>query len=267
MSWDKQKVGQPSSAAAGGVIRAATYNVHGHKGLDWRVNAERPLQVLKHLDLGLIALQEFVNEHTLGGEPLLTHWARTLDMQAVCAPAFERGGEVFGTAILSKFEILERHEHDLSLPGYRRRVLLEVLLRVGKKRVQATSIHLGVSPRERALQIDRLFELCSRVRADVHLFLGDFNEWHGYGAVERRFRTRFASGPRLATFPAVSPVVGLDRIWVHPRECLVETRVDTSVPARRASDHLPLVATIDLAREAAAGPDAARERATALSRA
>jgi endonuclease/exonuclease/phosphatase family metal-dependent hydrolase len=113
------------------------------------------------------------------------------------------------------------------------------------------AVHLGVSPRERALQADRLFELCSAARADVYLLLGDFNEWHGFGAVERRLRERFASGPRLATFPAPSPMLGLDRVWVRPRACLVETRVDTSRAARRASDHLPLVATIDLAaREA-----------------
>jgi endonuclease/exonuclease/phosphatase family metal-dependent hydrolase len=232
------------------VIRAATYNVHGHKGLDWRVNAERPLRVLRHLAPDVVALQEFVNASKLGGEPLLDHWARGLAMQATCAPAFERGGEIFGTAVLTKFAILERSEHDLSLPGYRRRVLLEVLLDAGGRRVRVMVIHLGVSPRERALQANRLFELCGRGRSDVLLVLGDFNEWHAFGALERRFRTRFAGGPRLATFPAPAPVLGLDRVWVHPRECLLDTRVDTSSAARRASDHLPLVATIDLGRVA-----------------
>jgi endonuclease/exonuclease/phosphatase family metal-dependent hydrolase len=35
-------------------------------------------------------------------------------------------------------------------------------------------------------------------------------------------------------------------VWVHPRGRLRETRVEASPAARIASDHLPLVATIDV---------------------
>ena len=79
---------------------------------------------------------------------------------------------MFGTALLTKLEILEQREHDVSERGYRRRVLLEVLLRTEDTTLQVMSVHLGVSPRERARQAQRLFELCSAQRADVHLFDG-----------------------------------------------------------------------------------------------
>ena len=69
------------------------------------------------------------------------------------------------------------------------------------------------------------------------------------GADSAPFRGAYmlASAPRgnYRTFPSRAPVVGLDRIWVHPRECLIETHVDSSAPARLASDHLPLAASID----------------------
>ena len=227
------------------VLRVATYNVHGNKGTDGRVIADRPLSVMRHLDADCIALQEFVNAPTVTGEPLLDHWARSLGMQGVCAPAFERGGEVFGTAILTKLEILERHEHDVSEPGYRRRVILEVLARAEDTTLQIMSVHLGVSPRERARQAQRLFELCSTTRADVHLLAGDFNEWSRFSAVSRRLHSYFGATRQMRTFPSRAPMVGLDRIWVHPRECLLETHVDSSAPARLASDHLPLVASVD----------------------
>jgi endonuclease/exonuclease/phosphatase family metal-dependent hydrolase len=107
------------------------------------------------------------------------------------------------------------------------------------------SLHLGVSPRERVLQAQALFDLCSATRADVHLLLGDFNEWSRFSAVSRRLRAYFDVTRQSATFPSWAPVVGLDRVWVHPRGRLREMHVDASPAARLASDHLPLVATID----------------------
>ena len=120
------------------------------------------------------------------GESLLEHWARTLGMHGAYAPAFERGGEEFGNALLTRWPIVEQHAHDVSLRGYRRRVVLEALVHVDGVTLQIMSLHLGVSPRERALQAQQLFELCSATRADFHLLLGDFNEWSRFSAVSRR---------------------------------------------------------------------------------
>jgi endonuclease/exonuclease/phosphatase family metal-dependent hydrolase len=227
------------------ILRVGTYNVHGHKGTDGRVIAERTFEVVRRLGADLVALQEFVNAHAPTGEPLLEHWARTLGMYSAYAPAFVRGGEEFGNALLTRWPIVEQHAHDVSLPGYRRRVVLEAFVHVDGSMLQVLSLHLGVSPRERALQAQRLFELCSATRGDVHLLLGDFNEWSRFSAVSRRLRAHFDGSRQLATFPAWAPVVGLDRVWMHPRGRLRDTRVEATRAARTASDHLPLIATID----------------------
>jgi endonuclease/exonuclease/phosphatase family metal-dependent hydrolase len=230
------------------ILRVGTYNVHGHKGTDGKIAAERTFDVVRHLHVDCIALQEFVNAPARAGEPLVDHWARVLDMHAAYAPAFHRGGEEFGNALLTRWPIVEQHAHDVSLRGYRRRVVLEALVRVEGVTLQIMALHLGVSPRERALQAARLFELCSATRADVHLVLGDFNEWSRFSAVARRLRTHFDVSRPLATFPSWAPVVALDRVWVFPRGRLGETRVDASPAARRASDHLPLLASVDTGR-------------------
>jgi endonuclease/exonuclease/phosphatase family metal-dependent hydrolase len=227
------------------ILRVATYNVHGHKGTDGKIIADRTLDVVRHLHADCVALQEFVNAPAPTGEPLLDQWGRMLHMHGAYAPAFERGGEEFGNALLTRWPILEQHAHDVSLPGYRRRVVLEAIVDVDGQKLQVMSLHLGVSPRERALQAQKLFELCSSTRGDRHLLLGDFNEWSRFSAVSRRLRAHFDGTRQLSTFPSWAPVVGLDRVWVHPRGCLLQTRVDTSPAARLASDHLPLVATID----------------------
>ncbi len=228
------------------ILRVATYNVHGHKGNDGKIVPERTLEVVRHLKPDCVALQEFVNSAAPTGESLLEHWARTLEMHGAYAAAFDRGGEEFGNALLTRWPILEQHAHDVSLRGYRRRVVLEAVVAVDGVMLQMMSLHLGVSPRERALQAERLFELCSTTRGDFHILLGDFNEWSRFSAVSRRLRAHFDATRQLATFPSWAPVVGLDRVWVHPRGHLRETRVDASPAARRASDHLPLVATVDV---------------------
>jgi endonuclease/exonuclease/phosphatase family metal-dependent hydrolase len=222
-----------------------TYNVHGHKGTDGKIVADRTLGVVRQLHADCVALQEFVNAPAPTGEPLLAHWAGALGMHGAYAPAFERGGEEFGNAFLTRWPILEQHAHDVSLRGYRRRVVLEALVAVDGVTLQLMSLHLGVSPRERALQAQRLFELCSATRADFHLLLGDFNEWSRFSAVSRRLRAYFDVTRQLPTFPSRAPVVGLDRVWLHPRGRLRGAHVDRSPAARLASDHLPLVATID----------------------
>ena len=229
------------------LLRVATYNVHGHKGADGRIVTDRTFEVVRRLRADCVALQEFVNATAPTGEPLLEQWARRLGMHAAYAPAFERGGEEFGNALLTRWPIVEQHAHDVSLQGFRRRVVLEAIVVAGGVELQLMSLHLGVSPRERALQAQRLFELCSATRGAFHLLLGDFNEWSRFSAVSRRLRVYFDVTRRLPTFPARAPIVGLDRVWVHPRGRLRETHVERSPAARLASDHLPLVATIDCA--------------------
>ena len=65
------------------------------------------------------------------------------------------------------------------------------------------------------------------------------------GRAFNRLRQHFDGTRQLPTFPSRAPVVGLDRVWVHPRGRLRGARVEASPAARVASDHLPLVATID----------------------
>jgi endonuclease/exonuclease/phosphatase family metal-dependent hydrolase len=227
------------------ILRVATYNVHGHKGTDGRIVTDRTFEVIRRLNADCIALQEFVDAPAPTGQSLLDHWASVLGMHAAYAPGFERAGEQFGNALLVRWPVLEKRVHDVSLHGYRRRVVLEAIVRVAGIELQLMSLHLGVSPRERAIQAQRLFELCAGTRSDIHVLLGDFNEWSRFSAVSRRLRAHFDATRQIPTFPSRAPIVGLDRVWVHPRGRLHETRVDATPAARLASDHLPLIATID----------------------
>jgi endonuclease/exonuclease/phosphatase family metal-dependent hydrolase len=77
--------------------------------------------------------------------------------------------------------------------------------------------------------------------------LGDFNDWRP--RMPDELAAFFGSAPRAPpTFPSPCPVAALDRIWAAPASMLLELVVHRSRTARIASDHLPLVATLELPR-------------------
>jgi endonuclease/exonuclease/phosphatase family metal-dependent hydrolase len=77
---------------------------------------------------------------------------------------------------------------------------------------------------------------------------GDLNEWFLWGRPLRWLHAHFEETPAPATFPARLPLLALDRVWTSPRSMLRRLAVHRSPLARRASDHLPLVADLELPR-------------------
>ena len=80
------------------------------------------------------------------------------------------------------------------------------------------------------------------------ILLGDLNEW-------RRLRRSalgileplFGAAPTLPSFPSRRPIFPLDRILGWPAGLVTEFAVHDTPLARQASDHLPLVAQVNLA--------------------
>lgn len=79
------------------------------------------------------------------------------------------------------------------------------------------------------------------------MLLGDINEWFLPGRPLRWLHARFGYAPALRTFPARFPILPLDRIWAHPSHTLDHIRVHRTGEAAIASDHLPVIAELDLA--------------------
>lgn len=227
-------------------LRIATYNVRGGVGLDGRRAPARQLEILRGTGADCIALQEFANHRAPDGGTLLEHWCDSLGMHARYATCFTRAGKAFGNAMLSRFPIIECVEHDMSVPGARPRVALELVVAAGSQHLHIICLHGAVRARPRALQRPMILRLAAERRGDVSIILGDFNEWRSWNPTFQALRKEFATGPPLPTFPAVAPVFTLDRIWVRPRELLMSSHVYSHAPAGVASDHLPVVATIAL---------------------
>jgi endonuclease/exonuclease/phosphatase family metal-dependent hydrolase len=134
---------------------------------------------------------------------------------------------------------------DLSLPSREPRGAVDAILDCNGTPLRIVVTHLGLRNTERAEQARRLI---AAVSADPRMTVlaGDINEWLLPHRALRALHAHFGESPARATFPSAAPMFALDRIWTSPASLLRRVHVHVSRLARRASDHLPLVAELEL---------------------
>lgn len=223
-------------------LTMATYNIHGAVGTDGRYAPERIAQVIAETGADVVALQEV----PLGGQgraSVLDTLREATGFHAAAGPTCTVGGCGFGNGVLSRYPIEEVRCIDLSFGSSEPRGALDADINVHGHPLRVVATHLGLSLAERRDQINRLLERFDTDRMAVVL-LGDINEWFGWGESLRRLREHFQQVPAPRTFPSRCPVLALDRIWIRPRQRLVQVKAHATRLARVASDHLPLVAHI-----------------------
>jgi endonuclease/exonuclease/phosphatase family metal-dependent hydrolase len=102
--------------------------------------------------------------------------------------------------------------------------------------------HLATDPVERPAQAARWKQELSRLDGPV-IAAGDLNEGPGGGAW-RTVADGLITAESPATFPATLPRLRLDAIFVTPDVTVEKYDVVDTYRARRASDHLPVVADL-----------------------
>lgn len=227
------------------LLKVASYNVHAFVGSDGRRDVARVARVIRALDPDVIALQEALFPDASSHEPreLLSVLSQ---YRAVGAPVDRRDGVTLGNAVLSKLPLSATRRICLAFGVYEPRTALEVLLETGARPLRVVATHLGLRPGERRYQVRRILEHVQGDERSVTVLLGDFNEWFLLGRPLRWLHARFGRGPARASYPARFPLFALDRVWTHPRRALRSFRVYTGGEARVASDHLPVVASLDV---------------------
>jgi endonuclease/exonuclease/phosphatase family metal-dependent hydrolase len=238
---------------AGATLRVATYNVHSCVGTDKRHDPDRVAAVVSELDADIVALQEFTYAASVAIETREPVELVALDgYECVLGPTREIATRCFGNALLTRHPIVEVHRLDLSLDGREPRGALAATVDVGGTAVHLLATHLGLRVRERRFQVQQMLSYLESVRHSVVVVLGDMNDWLPGRSVARVLDRRLGTARRLRTFPSTRPLLSLDRIWIQPAAALQRVFVHGSTLARRASDHLPVVADLDLAHAAAA---------------
>lgn len=229
--------------ARSGRMRLATYNIHTGIGTDGRFDPHRVARVLQELDADVVALQE-VEQHAVGDIDLLEFLAASGGYEALAGPTLLRDTRDYGNAVLTRLPVVSAQRIDLSLAQREPRGALEVMLDWQGQRLQVVATHLGLRPGERRRQVGRLLQLFESGSADISVLLGDLNEWLLWGRPLRWLRRHFTATPEPRTYPTRFPLFALDRIWVSPRDALVNIGIHDSPTARAASDHFPLKAEL-----------------------
>jgi endonuclease/exonuclease/phosphatase family metal-dependent hydrolase len=226
----------------------ASYNVHRCIGYDRRQDAGRVAAVLAELDAHVVGLQEVdARPESEGGLDQLAYLARASGFAWVRGPTLRHAVGHTGNALLTRLRVRNARLLDLSLAGREPRGAIDVEIAHGPLRLRIVVTHLGLHPGERSRQCERLVEgLRPQEPVDVSVLLGDFNDWWAPARRLDALHGYFGRGHVVRSFPAVAPLLPLDRIWVKPASALAELRAHRSRLARRASDHLPIRAVLDV---------------------
>lgn len=261
-------VHRPRLARKPAHLRVVTYNVHYCKGLDGRFAPDRIARVLRDLDPDIVALQELdCGRQRSRGEDQLAYLGAELGLRHAFCPSIEIDGELYGHGLLARgdLDIVQRARlPDGGVPVIEPRDALHAVAQIDGRGISLFGTHLGLAHRERAAQIDRLLQpdLLGGVTDDQPaIFLGDLNLVPG-GPLYRRLVARWDDGDgepafrdvqahapdhvAVKTFPSFMPIRQLDHIFVSPHFDIHEVHSPANLLTRRASDHLPLAADLEL---------------------
>jgi len=229
-------------------LTVATYNVHRWTGLSGRATPDpaRAGFVISELGADVIALQEVLRPFH-HGDPLAS-LADTLGLHlAFAVTRVHKRGEL-GNAILSRWPIAGVSILDLSFSRLERRLAVAASYDglEGGVGFNVVATHLALVDRTRRRQVASLLDH-PQLRDGPSVLLGDMNAWRRCKATRTLDREldRHHNLEWPSSFPAARPVFALDRIYSRGAKVLEIAAHDTPA-ARRASDHLPVVARIEL---------------------
>jgi endonuclease/exonuclease/phosphatase family metal-dependent hydrolase len=232
-------------------LRVATYNIHRCRGMDGRTRPDRTIDVLKAIEADVIALQEVIGpgpRHGGHAEEL----GAALGMGWVLAPTRRLRGHLFGNLVLSRFPVRHHAQYDLSWKTCEPRSCQRVDLAIGPHTLHLFNVHLGTAYLERRHQAEQLADLVlDRRVASPKIVLGDFNEWvRGLATslLTARLEAVDLTGflRRKRTYPGFFPILHLDHIYYAGQVEVVSIELPRTRKAKVASDHLPLIADLQI---------------------
>jgi len=235
-------------------LRVMTYNIRSGRGADDRIDLARISDVIGSYRPDVVALQEVdCGRVRSGSVDQASELAERLEMAASYAPCIEEGGQRYGIATLTRLPIVESRQvglpHAANAPRSEPRCALLTRVPWGDGRtIDVVNTHLSVLRRERPAQVAAI----GAALAERDLVLaGDLNCTSFSGAF-RALRAGLRSATRRArSWPAWMPIVQIDHILYRGPLVVVSAGAWTAGPARRASDHLPVVAELALEESAA----------------
>ncbi len=231
-------------------MRVLSYNIHkGIGGRDWRYRLDRVCEVIGAEQPDLVCLQEVTwqarRTRSHDQPEMLARAFGARDMSFQMNVTYRQGG--YGNLLLSRFPIRERHHVSLRLRRRKPRGAQAAVVEAPDGAFLLTNWHLGLRERERHWQV-RHFLRSGTFATVAHLptlIVGDFNDWRNTlarGAFSEHSFGQITGPPQhFRSFPAMLPLLSLDKAFRRGAIAVRHARVVRTALARRASDHLPLV--------------------------
>lgn len=266
--------GSPSSQNSQ-TLRVATYNIHAGAGEDNVFDLDRTAHEIASLGADVVGLQE-VDVHwgaRSQWRDTLQELGSRLNMQIAFAPIYDldpvaegQPRRQYGVALLSRYPIVARENHAITrlstqvpdpvpapAPGF-----LEAVVQVGGARTHVYVTHLDyrADPSVRQLQVADTRRILAEDPAGAsQLLLGDLNAeptapelqplWQNVTDVWAQVPVTSGNG---LTYPAVAPTKRIDFVTASPNIAAVDAAIPADDLARTASDHRPMVATLQIPR-------------------
>lgn len=227
-------------------LRVATYNIHRAVGTDFRRDPARVAAVIQEIDADVIGLQEVDWHHdSTNEESPVEYLSHLTGYRTVLGANIRDHRGHYGNLLLTRAPVLRVRQVDLSESRREPRGAIDVDLDVRGSRLRIIVTHLGLGLGERSRQAKRLRDVLLDQPDQATVLLGDFNDWLPGRPTLRSLRGLCGATACPASYPSFWPILALDRIqaYAFPSPLSVQTHV--SRIARRASDHLPIVADIE----------------------
>jgi len=241
-----------ASAAGRARLRVMTYNVHVGIGTDKKLDLARTAEVIRRERPDLVGLQEVDRgvERT-GRVDQIAELARLTGMEHAFAHNLDYQGGQYGVAVLSRRPVLSiDHRRFRHLREGERRGFLRVEVEAGGGRLNFVTTHLDYQHADNRLyEARQLLAALAEAKGPV-ILTGDLNDepaGETYKFLAARYADAWAGAPGAGlTYPADKPSKRIDYVLFDARAGLRAR--GARVVETLASDHLPLVAELELER-------------------
>ncbi|WP_226699810.1 endonuclease/exonuclease/phosphatase family protein [Qipengyuania gaetbuli] len=225
----------------------ASYNIHKAVGLDRKRDPDRILTVLHEINADIIALQEV--DRRIGDRATTIPRAELDDTHWRVVEVARRPRSIgwHGNALLVRRDLEISEGEALDLPTLEPRGAACGELMVEGHAIRVIGTHLDLSGLRRREQIRSLLghvEACKRNLPTV--IMGDFNQWGRATGAMREFTKDWMVVTPGRSYPSRQPVATLDRIVASKHWRCISSEVHHTALSAVASDHLPVVATLEL---------------------
>lgn len=240
-------------------LRVLTYNIHkGFCFYSREYVLERLKESIQSVHADIVFLQEVMGVHPereqdFEIESQFEYLADSLWSHFAYGQNAVYSSGHHGNAILSKFPFVRHSNLNISTNPFEQRGILHAEISFHERPLHLFCLHFDLLERGRNQQLQWLSaEVESKVGPrDPVIVAGDFNDWRQRLSESLILRMNFseiglaATGRHLKTYPSWFPFWSMDRVYVRDIQ-VVEAQVLKGHEWRRMSDHLPLVADLEI---------------------